>query len=50
MRLELLRTAAQTALPDDLGRAVAGIDSMPALIRFVAKFGGLDACAEAPFI
>ncbi len=50
MRLEMLRTAAQTALPDELARTVGGIDSMPALIQFVAKFGGLDACAEAPFI
>jgi hypothetical protein len=49
-RLEMLRTAARTALPMDLADAVAGIDSMPGLVEFVAKFGGLDGCTELPFI
>ncbi|HUB11379.1 MAG TPA: peroxidase family protein [Acetobacteraceae bacterium] len=46
-RVEMLRTAAQTALPDDLAKAVGGVDSMPKLVRFVAQFGDV---AEAPFI
>ena len=49
-RLESLRTAAQAALPADLAAAIADIDSMPALVQFVAKFGGLGACAGMPFV
>ena len=49
-RLEMLRTAAQTALPADVAAAAAEVDSMPGLVLFVARFGGLDACGELPFI
>ncbi|HUN39122.1 MAG TPA: peroxidase family protein [Acetobacteraceae bacterium] len=49
-RLEMLRTAAQSTLPPGLAAAVAEIDSMPGLVQFVARFGGLDRCAEMPFI
>ena len=49
-RLEMLRTAARTALPAELAAAVAGIDSMPGLVQFVARFAGLEGCGELPFI
>jgi hypothetical protein len=49
-RLEMLRTAAQTALPDELAAAAGGIDSMPGLVQFVARFGGLEGCTDLPFV
>jgi Animal haem peroxidase len=49
-RLEMLRTAAHTALPADLAAAVAAIDSMPTLVQFAAQFGGFGARTELPFI
>ena len=49
-RLEMLRTAAHTALPAELAAAVSGIDSMPGLVQFVARFGGMDDGAGLPFI
>jgi len=48
-RLEMLRTAAQTALPAELAAAVAGIDSMPGLVMFVARFAGMGEVGGVPF-